>query len=129
MTVYSAPLPAPASGVLPNIVITRDKFAAYLPNEALARLTEFVRLQVEEMQIKLREPQIISRTFHQFKGKHLAHIRLTWQSDQTRIMQWLAFIGDSDKTIIIITATASEIEFDNYKSLFAGVLGSIEFNG
>jgi len=126
MIVYAVPAPAPSSGIVPNVVITRDRFEPFLPENSTERLASFVDIQVGEMQKRLREPQFLTRWTSRFKEMDVVQLRVSWLSDITRVMQWVAFIGVSSERVIIATASAAEAEFDRYKPQFAEALASID---
>ncbi len=126
MLVYAMAPPTPTSGVVPNVVITRDRFEPFLPVGLPERLRSFVDIQVEEIKKRLREPQLHKRWTSRFKELDVEQIRLSWLSDITRVTQWVVFIAVTSEHVIIATASSAESEFERYKPQFLEAFGSID---
>ena len=112
--------------MLPNVVITRERFADDLPEAPVERIREFARRQVVDMEAKLREPQLVDRQLSRLKGHDAAQVRVSWRTDQARVLQWVVFVARTPQEVLILTATAAESEFAGFEAVFAEVIGSLE---
>lgn len=118
-----------ASGVLPNFVITQDRFGAITEPDPVERIKAFAQKQVADMQAKLPSPVIISRALTQVSGRPAAEVIVTWLHGSVRLCQIVTFTMRDTERVVISTATCAEEDFGAQEPLFRTLIASLKING
>ena len=125
MIAVSAPEPT-ATGVAPNLVVTRDVFLDEDKGGDKERIRSFADRQLGFMREQLPEPVVHSQKLTQVAGKRAAEILVSWNSSGTRITQWVVFIARDEERVAVSTATANETDFAAHEPTFRETLAHIE---
>lgn len=126
MLILNADTPG-ASGVTPNIVVTRETSLDDLPVDRPARLEAFVERQLEQMMTALADFAVVSR-IHATSEQWSAELKIEWQSDGTPLMQWITYANADDTALIIATATAGRGDFAAAEPQFQAILKTVRLS-
>ena len=119
MLILSASAAGP-SGVVPNMVVTRDKLPADLPAGGDTRMAALVDRQVAQMKDQLARFAEVSRRI----GEDSAEVKVDWETAQAALTQTLNFVDADDGVLMIATATAGRGEFAEHEATFRKMLQS-----
>ncbi|MET0247849.1 MAG: DcrB-related protein [Sphingomonas sp.] len=122
MLIFSAPQ-AGQSGVVPNLVVTRDRLPDDLPAEPAARMEALIDRQIAQMNSQLARFTIVSR---QLEGQDYPIGKLTvdWESAQAALTQSLTFVDGDDGQLVIATATTGREDHARHEDTFRSILQS-----
>lgn len=122
MLIFSAPQ-AGQSGVVPNLVVTRDRLPDDLPAEPAARMEALIDRQIAQMNSQLARFTIVSR---QLEGQDYTIGKLTvdWESAQAALTQSLTFVDGDDGQLVIATATTGREDHARHEDTFRSILQS-----
>ena len=115
---------AGASGVTPNMVVTRDVLPDDLPHDAQARMNALIDRQVAEMVERLAGFQEISRRVDARGEAGMAEVKVDWHNAQAKLTQSITFVRDGRDGLMIATATAGQGEFADLEPMFREMLKS-----
>ena len=123
MLIVSAARPG-ASGVAPNMVVTRDRAPEDLPADPQARMNALIDAQVARMAEQLAGFAEVSRRVEARGGGALAEVKVDWHNAQAKLTQSVTFVEDGSDGLVIATATAGRGEFAESEPLFRAMLTS-----
>lgn len=123
MLILSAPVPG-ASGVTPNMVVTRDVPPRDLPTEPQARINALIDRQVARMAEQLAGFEEVSRRIEARGTGTIAEVKVDWHNAQAKLTQSLTFVEEGRDGMVIATATASRGEFADAEPIFREMLKS-----
>ena len=118
----------PPSGVLPNFVVTQDKFGAMAEGDPIERIKAFAQKQVTDMETKLPSSSILSRTLTQVGGHHAAEVIVTWLHGSVRLCQIVTFTAWDQERVVISTATCAEEDFAELEPIFRRLIASLKLS-
>lgn len=118
----------PPSGVLPNFVVTQDKFGTITEAGPAERIKVFAQKQVIDMETKLPSPSILSRTLTQVAGHHAAEVVVTWLHGSIRLCQIVTFTAWDQERVVISTATCAEEDFAEQEPIFRSLIASLKLS-
>lgn len=116
------------SGVVPNMVVTRDRMPPDLPADPTARMAALVDRQVAEMREKLAGLVEVSRRYRSDGGAPTAELKVDWKSAQAELTQSLTFVDTGDDGLMIATATTGRGEFADAEPTFREMLRSFRLD-
>lgn len=115
---------AGASGVTPNIVVTRDQLPPDLPPQPEERMNALLDRQVTQMRDQLAGFAEVSRRLTLDAGHPSAELKVDWNSAQASLTQSVTFVDAGDDGLMIATATAGRGEFADAEPTFREMLQS-----
>ena len=123
MLILSADSPG-ASGVIPNIVVTRDRMPTDLPSAPQERMNALLDRQVAQMRSQLAGFAEISRRLVANSVHPTAELKVNWDSAQAALTQSLTFVDRGVQGLIVATSTAGRGEFAELEPTFRETLQS-----
>ena len=123
MLILNAGEPGP-SGVVPNLVVTRQPVPEDLPVDRALRLEAVVDGQVEQMRRALKDLKEVSRQ-HATAAHWSAELRIEWLSGKIPLAQWVTYANAGGDTFIVATATAGSREFADLEPAFQAMLQTV----
>ena len=122
MLIVAAAAPG-ASGIAPNMVVTREACPDDLPADPVAGLAAFVDRQLAQMRTSLPGFAEVARHYDERGGSATAELRIDWTADDVPITQWINFVRTAD-AVLIATATAGRHDFAEVEPAFVAMLQS-----
>ncbi len=119
----------PESGVLPNIVVTQDRFGTVQGANPAERIKAFAEKQIGDMKAKLPEPEIHSQMLTQIGGRAAAEVCVSWRHGNTKLSQIVTFIARNDDQVTICTGTAAESDFEGHRDAFRRMVQTMQIAG
>lgn len=113
-----------ASGVTPNMVVTRDAPPKDLPADPRARMNTLIDAQVARMAEQLAGFEEVSRRVDARGDGATAELKVDWHNAQAKLTQSITFVDDGKDGLVIATATAGRGEFAEAEPLFREMLKS-----
>jgi len=129
MEIHSAPGPVPASGIGPNVVLTREALQGGDPPQRADQLLAYAQSQIRAMTPQLRDAQFDPPERLIYRDAPVIRVNVTWMSGAQRVRQWIVFFPFGTQHVLVATATAAESDFRDYASVFAELLGSVTLPG
>lgn len=121
MLILSAAGPG-ASGVTPNMVVTRDMQPKDLPADPQRRMNALIDRQVAQMAEQLAGFVEVSRRVDARGGGAMAEVKVDWHNAQAKLTQSVTFVEDGPDGLVIATATAGRGEFADAEPTFREML-------
>jgi hypothetical protein len=115
---------AGASGVTPNIVVTREQLPPDLPKPPDQRMNMLLDRQVDQMRNQLAGFVEVSRRLNVDAGHPSAELKVDWTSVQAALTQSVTFVDAGDDGLMVATATAGRGEFAESEPVFREMLKS-----
>lgn len=112
------------SGVVPNMVVTRDRLPTDLPGEPRLRMDTLIDRQVAQMETQLARFAIVSRRVDDGDNRATGELKVDWESAQAALTQGLTFVDAGDGVLMIATATAGRGEYGEHEATFREMLQS-----
>ncbi len=122
MLIVTAAVPG-ASGVSPNMVVTREPLPDDLPDDPEEGLALFVDRQLAQMRTSLADFIEVERHGELRGNSATAELRIDWTADAVPITQWINFVR-TDAAVLIATATAGQRDFAELQPKFLTMLQS-----
>ncbi len=113
-----------SSGVIPNLVVTRDRLPGDLPDDPTERMTHLIDRQVAEMRPKLAGFAEVLRWISGDTAPPVGEVKVDWTSGATELTQALRLVDGGDGMLLIATATAGRSDFAAVEDQFKAMLGS-----
>ncbi len=123
MLILNAGQPGP-SGVVPNLVVTREPVPDGLPADRAARLEVFVDGQLKQMHGALKDLTEVARQ-HATTEQPSAELTIDWSSGTVLLSQWITYANAAGDTFVIATATAGRGELADLKPALAAMLETV----
>ena len=123
MLILNADTPG-ATGVTPNVVVTRDASVDDLPVERPARLEAYVERQLADMATVLSGFVIVSR-LHATADRWSAELVIEWLADGTPLMQRISYAVADDDAVIVATATTGRADFATLEAELQAILHTV----
>ena len=123
MLILSAAAPG-ASGVTPNMVVTRDVPPTDLPADPQARMNALIDRQVARMAEQLAGFEEVLRRVEARSDGAIAEVKVDWHNAQAKLTQSLTFVEQGEGGMVIATATAGRGDFADAEPIFRDMLKS-----
>jgi hypothetical protein len=116
----------PASGVLPNFVVTQDEFGEDLPPSA-DRIGRYADRQLGVMRPQLRDFVVVMKRLENVAGRAAATLFVSWRAQASQITQAVTFVEKNATQVIIATATCASSDFGGLQKDFDRLLHTLQF--
>lgn len=123
MLILNGNEPGP-SGVIPNLVVSREAAPDDLPTDRAARLETFVDRQIKQMRRSLPGLTEVARQ-HATAAQWSAELKINWNSGDVPLSQWVTYANAGGDTFIIATATAGRDDFASFEPVFQTMLQTV----